>query len=42
MRKMRGYSLDGENPAATYYTHFDSKYFYMLGTTFFLNVYFRF
>ncbi len=26
----------------TYYTRFDSKYFYMFGTTYYLNVYFRF
>ena len=26
----------------TKYTRFDSKYFYMLGTTYYLNVYFRF
>ena len=25
-----------------YYTPFDSKYFYLLGTTYYLNVYFRF
>lgn len=37
-----------ENPAAAeattlqYYVPFDSKYFYMLGTTYYLNVYFRF
>ena len=26
----------------TYYTRFDSKYFYMFGTTYYLNIYFRF
>ena len=26
----------------TQYKRFDSKYFYMLGTTYYLNVYFRF
>ena len=41
MRKMRGLDLDG-NPATSYYSRFDSKYFYMLGTTCFVNVYFRF
>ena len=41
MRKMRGLDLDG-NPASSYYSRFDSKYFYMLGTTCFVNVYFRF
>ena len=41
MRKVRGLDLDG-NPASNYYSRFDSKYFYMLGTTCFVNVYFRF
>ena len=42
MRKVRGMMPGEENPSTTYYTHFDSKYFYMLGTTCFVNVYFRF
>ncbi len=51
MRKVRGYGYkQGANgsyvysthPSTTYYTRFDSKYFYMLGTTCFVNVYFRF
>lgn len=44
MRRSRGWdgSLSGSNPAEAFYTRFDSKYFYMLGTTYFLNVYFRF
>ena len=43
MSKTRGHlSAVETNPAETYYSRFDSKYFYMLGTTFFLNVYFRF
>ena len=51
MRKTRGYGYaqgaDGsyvyvKSPSTTYYTRFDSKYFYMLGTTCFVNVYFRF
>lgn len=42
MRKVRGMMPGQTNPATTYYTHFDSKYFYMLGTTCFVNVYFRF
>ena len=44
MRRSRGYNGNpsGSNPAESYYTHFDSKYFYMLGTTYFLNLYFRF
>ena len=44
MRRSRGYNGNpsGSNPAEAYYTHFDSKYFYMLGTTYFLNLYFRF
>ncbi len=41
MRKVRGLDNDG-NPSTTYYSRFDSKYFYMLGTTCFVNVYFRF
>lgn len=32
----------GSHPAQNFYSKFDSKYFYMLGTTYFLNVYFRF
>ena len=42
MRKVRGMMPGQTNPSTTYYTHFDSKYFYMLGTTCFVNVYFRF
>jgi hypothetical protein len=42
MRKVRGMMPGQTNPATTYYAHFDSKYFYMLGTTCFVNVYFRF
>ena len=53
LRKMRGYGYDAlgvykdgsstsNGPATTYYSRFDSKYFYMLGTTCFVNVYFRF
>ena len=46
MHKFRGMSIDESgasvNPSTTYYTRFDSKYFYMLGTTCFVNVYFRF
>ena len=42
MRKVRGTMPGQSNPSTTYYTHFDSKYFYMLGTTCFVNVYFRF
>ncbi|MBR2352851.1 MAG: carboxypeptidase-like regulatory domain-containing protein [Alistipes sp.] len=41
MRRVRGLDNDG-NPATNYYSRFDSKYFYMLGTTCFVNVYFRF
>ena len=29
-------------PTTSYYSKFDSKYFYMLGTNYYLNVYFRF
>lgn len=44
MRRTRGYNGNpaGSNPAESYYSRFDSKYFYMLGTTYFLNIYFRF
>ncbi len=42
MRKVRGIMPGSPNPSTSYYTHFDSKYFYMLGTTCFVNVYFRF
>ena len=44
MRRSRGYNGNpaGSNPAESYYSRFDSKYFYMLGTTYFLNIYFRF
>ena len=42
MRKVRGVAPGQSNPSTTYYTHFDAKYFYMLGTTCFVNVYFRF
>jgi len=42
MRKVRGMMPGQANPSTTYYTHFDAKYFYLLGTTCFVNVYFRF
>ena len=44
MRRTRGYNGNpaGSNPAVSYYSRFDSRYFYMLGTTYFLNIYFRF
>jgi uncharacterized protein YaiE (UPF0345 family) len=44
MRRTRGWdgTAAGSNPAEAYYSHFDSKYFYMLGTNYFLNLYFRF
>ncbi len=42
MKKTRGMMPGQTNPSTTYYTHFDAKYFYMLGTTCFVNVYFRF
>ncbi len=41
MRKVRGV-VNGLHPSESFYTRFDSKYFYMLGTTCFVNVYFRF
>ena len=44
MRRTRGWNgtAAGSNPAESYYSRFDSKYFYMLGTNYFLNLYFRF
>ena len=42
MRKVRGIMPGESSPSTTFYTHFDAKYFYMLGTTCFVNVYFRF
>ena len=44
MRRTRGWNgnENGSNPAEPFYSRFDSKYFYMLGTTYYLNVYFRF
>ena len=44
MRRTRGWNgnQSGSNPAEAYYSRFDSKYFYMLPTTYYLNVYFRF
>ena len=38
MRMNRVRASNGE----TRYSRFDSKYFYMLGTNYYLNVYFRF
>lgn len=38
MRMNRQRAMDG----STRYTRFDSKYFYLLGTNYYLNVYFRF
>ncbi len=42
MRLSRRTYVDPANGPVQYYTPFDSKYFYMLGTTYYLNVYFRF
>ena len=42
MRRTRGWNPETTNPAVSYYSRFDSKYFYMLGITYYLNVYFRF
>ena len=44
MRRTRGWNGNtaGSNPAEPFYSRFDSKYFYMLGTNYFLNLYFRF
>lgn len=45
MRMQRTRGMDGAsgaNPSTAYYSRFDSKYFYMLGTNYYLNIYFRF
>jgi uncharacterized protein YaiE (UPF0345 family) len=44
MRRTRGWNGNeaGSNPAEPFYSRFDSKFFYMLGTNYFLNLYFRF
>lgn len=34
--------VNSDSVAIRYYTPFDSKYYYMFGTTYYLNVYFRF
>ncbi len=42
MRLSRRTFLNKDNASVRYYVPFDSKYFYLLGTTYYLNVYFRF
>ena len=42
MRLSRRTYVNEDNASMQYYTPFDSKYFYLLGTTYYLNVYFRF
>lgn len=42
MRLSQRTYLNGDQQSVRYYTPFDSKYFYLLGTTYYLNVYFRF
>ncbi len=42
MRLSRRTFVNENKKSVTYYTPFDSKYFYLLGTTYYLNVYFRF
>ena len=46
MRLLRTRGSDGvtsgSHPSTSYYSRFDSKYFYMLGTNYYANVYFRF
>lgn len=42
MRLSRRSYVDANNTSMQYYSPFDSKYFYLLGTTYYLNVYFRF
>ena len=40
--RTRGKDGNGGTPAVSYYSRFDSKYFYMLGTNYYANIYFRF
>lgn len=42
MRLSRRSYYNENGSAENYYSPFDSKYFYLLGTTYYLNVYFRF
>ncbi len=42
MRLSRRTYVNSDNAAIRYYVPFDSKYFYLFGTTYYLNVYFRF
>lgn len=43
LRKTRGSNgTAGSHPSSNYYSRFDSKYFYMYGATYYLNLYFRF
>ena len=42
LRRTRGSNPAQANPSESYYSRFDSKYFYMFGITYYLNVYFRF
>ncbi len=42
MRLSRRTYVNSDNASIRYYVPFDSKYFYLLGTTYYLNVYFRF
>ncbi len=42
MRMYKGRIPTSSDPSVTHYFRFPSKYFYMLGTTYYLNVYFRF
>lgn len=40
--RTRGKDGNGGTPSVSYYSRFDSKYFYMLGTNYYANIYFRF
>ena len=42
MRLSRRTFVDGSGVPQSYYSPFDSKYFYLLGTTYYMNLYFRF
>ena len=42
MRLSRQSYVNQSNTPVKYYSPFDSKYFYLLGTNYYLNVYFRF
>ena len=42
LQRTRGKDGAGGTPSVSYYSRFDSKYFYLFGTTYYANIYFRF